>query len=340
MTIKITTAARASNLIHGIAAGLIAEDPSRCRWLVPANACDAVYLSLLSAGAHFQVVDISAETFSMDVYVAAERLQQDPAIAGILYVHGYGASQHARQDLAELRRLAGPAAIILDDRCLCPPELEPDDAVADLVDGILFSTGNGKVVDLGGGGYGFLREDLAVLAPSDHFDPAAEARVLALLNSYEGEGPHAELQNLLSTWLDPQPGPSWAQCRDQILGQLAPTLDHKNHINDIYRNEIPGELALPSSHHIWRYNMQIPEPDQLIRAIFDAGLFASRHFRPYRANHDAASCPVAAELQGSILNLFNDRRFSIDQAKAVSKIVAGHLSTQGRDLTSTCNTRF
>ena len=69
----------------------------------------------------------------------------------VLAVHTYGIEDDFNEQFAALRAI-NPTIAIIDDRCLCMPELEEPNSIADLV---LYSTGEKKQVELGAGGIGY-----------------------------------------------------------------------------------------------------------------------------------------------------------------------------------------
>jgi len=332
MTVRIVTAPRASQLIHAIVAGQLSRRPECRHWLVPANACDAVYLSLMSAGASFDVVDINPINYCLDVDQAIERLSSDRPHAGLIYIHGYGASGSAAADMGRLREAAGPRAAIIDDRCLCPPAVAPEPAGVGPADAIVYSTGYGKVLDLAHGGHAFVSERLALQPVAGVFDPDAEAGLIEVLRTKldsEGQrqgGNDQQVSDWLAHWLPVAPGPAWTSLRRDIERALPGVLDHKRRLNDVYRTQLPEQVVLPGVEHLWRYTIRVPDRDRLLEKVFDAGLFASAHFRSFRSHRDARRCPVAHVVQCSTVNLFNDKNFSVDQAARVSEIIVEHLA--------------
>ncbi|WP_323760970.1 hypothetical protein [Maricaulis sp.] len=332
MTVRMVTAPRASRLIHSIVAGQAARRPDCRHWLVPANACDAVYLSLMSAGASFDVVDIREENFCLDVDQAIEALGGDRSYAGLIYIHGYGASHSAATDIRRLRNAAGPELVVIDDRCLCPPSIDPEMEGLGCADAVVYSTGHGKVLDLGAGGYALVSDGLALLPVEGVFDPAAEAGLIDALRTRIDPGLDQEvavenrIADWLASWLPTAEGPDWPALRHAIERELPAVLAHKSRLNEVYRSTLPAEFVLAGADHLWRYNLRVPNRDRLLERIFDAGLFASAHFRSFRSHLDSGQCPVAHAVQCSTINLFNDKNFSLDQATRVSEIVVAHLA--------------
>jgi|GEM_PF-3034167 len=332
MTVRIVTAPRASHLIHAIVAGQISRRPECRHWLVPANACDAVYLSLMSAGASFDVVDISPDNYCLDVDQAIAKLSSGRPHAGLIYIHGYGASGSAASDIGRLREAAGSQTVIIDDRCLCSPAVDPEPAGVGQADAIVYSTGYGKVLDLGRGGHAFVREQLTLQPAAGVFDPGAEAGLIEALrtevdpDSQLQAGNDRQVSDWLASWLPIASGPVWKTLRRDVEQALPEVLDHKRRLNEAYSAQLPAQIVLPGAEHLWRYNIRVPDRDRLLEKVFEAGLFASAHFRSFRSHRDARRCPVAHEVQCSTVNLFNDKNFSLDQAARVSEIVVEHLA--------------
>ncbi len=158
-------APRASTILYDLLVGM----QDRGTFLLPANICSIVPLTFLKAGTPFEFVDISPETLHMDLeQVQAVLRPHKTAYAGLLYSHTYGGPATPTAQLSELK-LQHPDLFIIDDRCLCVPELEPDPFSAASV--ILYSTGYAKIVDLGYGGYAFLQDGPAYQHHSLPYDP-------------------------------------------------------------------------------------------------------------------------------------------------------------------------
>lgn len=96
--------------------------------------------------------------------------------------------------------------------------------------------------------------------------------------------------------------------------------EHKARLNAIYERELPAEIQFPAGFHGWRFHIRVPGSENLLARLKAAGLFASRH---YPALGDF---PVARELHRSVVNLFNDRYYSEEQARTTCGIVRAHLA--------------
>lgn len=281
---------RASTLLYRAVAARSDGRP----FIVPANSCPVVALAIEAAGASVVFADIDATTLGLDPDAALALVAAAPGrFGGVVFMHPYGRRTPLDAVYARLRE-AQPDLFLVDDRCLCRPSFDAPCPEADLT---LVSTGYAKFVDLGGGGYGLVRE----------------------------------------AWRDPGGTPAWLQGVVEVIAEhtwqaridaaLAGAERHKALVNAIYRATIPREASL-EGFDAWRFNVLVREPDRLVETLFAAGLFASRHY----ALHPAAasgSSPNAAALHERVVNLFNDRHFTAQQAERAATIVADHIGAFG-----------
>lgn len=246
--------------------------------IVPANICGGVVRLLQWMQCTIIYCDINPATLCIDE--EAVLLVVDKADA-ILFVHTYGVETDFAESFAKFRE-RNPKIAIIDDRCLCMPEVEIEDSAADMV---LFSTGEKKPVNLGFGGIGFVADGWKY----------AEFEV-------------EENEVLNNT--------KWELEDDVLLSKMDATIAHKEKLNAIYRKTLPKSILLPEAYQHWRFNILVPNKAEITQAIFDAGLFAGGHYAP-----QSDECPVAAKLYEHVINLFNDEYFTETQAKAVCEII-------------------
>ena len=260
-------------------------------YLLPANVCPVVPETFRAAAQPFEFVDIAEPWLEMDAGQCLERVR-DGAYAGVLFVRPYGSERDPSAFFAGLRS-ADANLVIIDDKCLCRPDCDGG-SISRFADVTLFSTGYAKFADVGEGGFAHLRDDLAYR----HADA--------------GPG-----------WLDLRfPAFPWDEYREHTLATTLAASAHKSTLNAIYAQAIPAEVQLPGMFQQWRFNIRVDDSEQLVAALFADGLFASRH---YPAPGDFA---VAARLHARIVNLFNDRYFTQDQARRAAEIVNRHLSSR------------
>lgn len=196
-------------------------------------------------------------------------------------MHTYGVETDFAESFAKFRE-RNPKIAIIDDRCVCMPEVQIDESAADMVQ---FSTGEKKPVNLGIGGIGFVADGWKYAE--------CEVDENEVLNNTE-----------------------WELNDDVLLSKMDATIAHKEKLNAIYRRALPKRIQLPESYQHWRFNIMVPNKEQIMQAIFDAGLFASGHYAP-----QSSDCPVAAKLHKHVINLFNDEYFTEAQAKAICGII-------------------
>lgn len=254
-----------SNRIHGKA-------------IVPANLCHSVVDTLHCAGMDLVFVDISDNTLCID-YTGVINNAADASL--FLFVHSYGLEIDCPQWFSEVRE-RNPHIAIIDDRCLCMPQLFCQDSLADLV---LYSFCAKKQVDLGVGGIGFL---------SNRWD-------------YQSHfvQPNACLTNQ-----------SWVLDEELILNRSQCVLNHKKHINSIYTSLLPRDIQMSEVFQQWRFNIIVPQKEIVLRELFAAGLFASSHYRSL-----SELCTSASHLHSQIINLFNDFYFTEEQAIKACRII-------------------
>ena len=292
----IAYAHRAAALLHDVVA---ARDGV---WLLPANVCEIVPTTLRAAGRAFELVDIDPETLEPS---REQILERAPRCAGVVFVRTYGATYEADPFFAEVKALREDFTIV-DDRCLCRPDVDGE-LLSPHADVTLFSTGYAKYADLGGGGF----------AHSCHPEPRRGRRP-----------PHQRSEHGVSA------GGSFAvyaaqddrsvcppQYRERVLAERARADATKERLNAIYREIIPEEVQMLPALCTWRFNIRVARPEELVRAIFDAGLFASRHYAPLERGF-----PHAERLHAEVVNLFNDRYFDEEKATLAAEIVRRHVT--------------
>ena len=302
-------------------------------WVVPANVCPAVPLALDLFGVNLKFVDINLATLCLDVDLAAKYKDVD----GIVYVRTYGCGQSSVNDIERLRTNLPPDTIIVDDACLGVPDLEPPATINGGADVALYSTGYGKVLDLGGGAYGFFTRKLANRLDGWVIDPTIFAAILGELSRVprtrihdahpmDYEILHKYHKKNISCYLSPSSVPDWPRYKADISASLPDILAHKAKLNAIYKHGLHRFATLPDGCDDWRYQIIVANAKETVAALFKAGLFASRHYvpanrlwaAPNSANKD---CQQASYLGEHIINLFNDQHFSAIKAYKVVELI-------------------
>lgn len=309
---RIAFARRASTILYNLLVGRGDRRP----FLLPANICPIVPITFLKAGVPFEFVDLSPLDWQMDLN-AADSLLASGGYGGLLYAHTYGEPSTPRDFFRRWRGLDA-SLLLIDDRCLCPPQspAEADDAAHVS----LYSSGYAKFVDLGFGGYAFLAEDVPYRETRLPFDPEAlralEAeykRVVAAREPYRYRD---------SDWLETEPpDQGWEEYWRLVSGAIPSVWEHRRALNEIYESRLPAGLSLPPAYQNWRYNLLVPDKERVLRAIFAAGLFASSHYASLAGIFAPGRCPQAEALAGRVVNLFNDRHYTAEMAEQTCEVI-------------------
>ena len=151
-------------------------------------------------------------------------------------------------------------------------------------DVVLFSTGAKKVIDLGLGGMGYI------------------------CDKWNYENVHEPSGLLLD--LDYKVDKNWFNDQYQI------SMSHKMRLNDIYRKNLPKKIQFSQNYQKWRFNILVEDKNRVLQAIFEDGLFASGHYKPMENGFK-----MADSLYKHVINLFNDRYYSEEQAIRTCEII-------------------
>jgi len=313
---QIVQAPRASAILYNILVSRASDLP----WLMPANICPIVPITFFKARVPFEFVDISAETLNMD-REQAEALIKKRAYSGVLYAHTYGEASAPDDFFANVKSL-NPELLILDDRCLCIPDLEPDhNSSADV---ILYSTGYAKIVELNFGGYAFMKAEVPYQSQRLPFSAQAHTE---LEKAYkESISKNSKFIYNDSDWLETEFDlPARYDYRQQIKDGLKESLQQRATLNAIYATNLPVEIQLPNKYQTWRFNIRVKNKKRIYDAICKAGLFASSHYASLAGIMAESHAPNAQALADEIINLFNDHHFSVQQAGQVCAAIVENL---------------
>jgi hypothetical protein len=307
---RIVQAPRASAILYHI----IASQKERNPWLLPANICPIVPVTFLKARVPFQFVDISAETLHMDLGQAEDLIKQRK-FGGLLYAHTYGEPSTPTDFFNGIKSL-DPELLIVDDRCLCMPEFEAQSPA----DVILYSTGYAKIVDLHFGGYALLRDGLTYQTTNLAFNADDYAEIERAYKKAVQDRVRFVYHDM--DWLETDGIlPEWGDYRQRIEGYLKMSLDQRARLNEVYASRLPPEVQLPLNYQLWRFNIRVKNKIEIMRVIFEAGLFASSHYVSLAGIMAAGSAPQADTLADEVINLFNDRHFDADKAAQVCDLI-------------------
>ena len=246
--------------------------------LLPANVCESVVYTLRYAGLDLKLVDIQADYLCLDQSAV---LQMAPTAAMLLFVHTYGVEDEYHEFFAQVREV-NPNIIIVDDKCLCLPSLDTTETPADLV---LYSTGAKKMVNLGGGAIGYIADQ------------------------WEYDEVEVEPNEYLNN-------ERWLLDTKQLYIKMDAMISHKEKVNAIYRDMLPASIQLPAQYQHWRFNILTDKKDEILKALFAEGLFASNHYPSL-----SLDCAIANNLHNYVVNLFNDQYYTKEQAIRTCEII-------------------
>ena len=271
---KLLTANRATKLLYNF----LKVNNISGKVLLPANICPEVVKTLHYAGMTTQFVDLQVETLCIH-QDAVLSLAKEASV--LLFVHTYGI-EHDFYTFFDQVREQNPDIIIVDDKCLCLPDLEVKDSAADLV---LYSTGERKLVSLGGGAIGYLAD------------------------RWEYDEVEVEESELLSNEL-------WLLDPKQLYMRMDTVIAHKEKLNSIYRSMLPEAMQLPDAYQHWRFNILVPNKEQILAALAAEDIPAES---PSPAQDEA--CVVASKLHTLAIQLYNDKRLTQEQAVRACEII-------------------
>ncbi|MCJ7804924.1 hypothetical protein MUP35_04310 [Patescibacteria group bacterium] len=293
-------------------------------FLIPANVCPIVVTTFLKAKRPFEFIDISNETLCIDHEVILSKIKAgNKKIAGVLFVRTYGTNV-LFDDLFEKIKSAQNSLFLIDDSCLSIPDFKAESKFADAV---LFSTGNTKYVDIGFGGFALLKPNISYDHFEEKYNPKDHEQLIASFREAISNDGTVKYQD--SSWLNfTTPRLSLKNYKNLVSLEEKRSTDLKTKINSVYFNNLPKEIQLGSNFNLWRFNILVPDKEQLLKEIFHNGLFASSHYAPASKLFAGNDCPNACSLYAKVINLFNDFHFDENRALEVTKIIKKFISKE------------
>ena len=273
---KLLTANRANKLLYNF----LKVNHISGNVLLPANVCPDVVKTLHHAGLTTTFVDLQVDNLCI-IQEAVLRLAKQASM--LLFVHTYGI-EHDFYAFFEQVREQNPDIIIVDDKCLCLPDLDVKDSAADLV---LYSTGENKMINLGGGAIGYLADQ------------------------WEYDEVRVEESELLSNEL-------WLLDPKQLYMKMDAIIAHKEKLNTIYRAMLPEAIQLPDAYQHWRFNILVQNKEEILAALQAEGLAAESVYAS-----QSEECLLASNLHAYVINLYNDKSFTQEQAEKVCEVISG-----------------
>lgn len=273
---------RASSLLHRYFIGF----PKGTTVILPVNICEIVHQVVIKSGLIPFFVDISEKySFTINQNQVVDYFEKSKNRNSILLLnHTYGVSFSFCHFVNFLKSNFNVS--IIEDKCLSLPDFN----INRNIDLTVFSTGYSKIVDIGIGGLGVMKESIFLNSPTHYFGENFNAIKELSLNEY--------LMN--------------------IAKKKHPILQRKKVINKIYTDYL-NLFMMGEEYNNWRFCVRVGNKDFLLKKIFEHKLFASSHYRPL--NECRIIYKTSWDLFHSVINLFNDQHITEDQAFECSKII-------------------
>jgi hypothetical protein len=282
-------------------------------YILPANVCPVVPLTLKLANVDIEFVDINKKTLCLDEQECIDIIKGRGDIHGCVFVHTYGTQYNPHSFFKELKTLSSNFKII-DDKCLCKPELTIPQTNADLT---LYSTGYAKYVDLGGGAFGFLQGDLTLSTNLLPYDGTSIDIVYknAIANN-------TKIKTIPKGWLDAfVTNVENKDYSSNVLQSTKLMQSHKEKLNTIYSDILCQIESLAPDFNNWRYNIIVNDKQSILKRITEANMFASSHYQPSSSLFVDKKFSNAENLFSHVINLFNDKYINEEQAKKLSLLI-------------------
>lgn len=294
-------------------------------FLLPNNICPIVPAVFLKSGVKFEFVDIDLESLCMDQDIAIDKIRNNPDIVGVLFVHTFGTDIEC-ESFFKILKAMGREVFIIDDRCLMPPDFDYgiDESYADMA---LFSTGYSKYIDIGWGGFSFIKDEHSYV-PVDL--PFKQEDLVEFTNEMHGcIKKHRRLDYKDSDWLGTTEHlfHNFDEYKSVIETKLESMGIHKELLNSIYKTHLCSRLFLGEQFNGWRFSIVVDRKEDLLNRISSEGLFASSHYCDieFMFKKEYSKSSNSRKVHSKIINLFNDFRFSAEQARKVVSIVNEHV---------------
>ncbi len=300
------------------------------RWIIPSNCCGIIPAVFYKSGTLFETCDITHNNFCIDLQYVSDKIHQNPdEYAGVLFIYTYGVELDIQTAIIAFKE-EHPSVMFIEDKCLCKPAFSENKvAISDVM---LFSTGYAKYTDAGSGGYAFVSSSLSYERHELAYEPEAESNLGKKMKEAINGGERLSPATFTGNWLSGfNPIENQREYFDKIKTLTRISEQRKNEINNVYSSLLSADYCMPGEFNHWRFNIIVNEPEKLINDIVNARLFASRHYCPIDKYISTIShhSQTADWLYGHVINLFNDKYYSPDQAEMTSNLVKKHVAKFG-----------
>jgi dTDP-4-amino-4,6-dideoxygalactose transaminase len=309
---------RASYILYNI----IMQTDSKKKIIVPANVCPIVIATLLKAKKNIELVDINENNYHINTSKIIDMVSNSvESYDSILFVRTYGADLDFNSFFNDLKNINNEI-LIIDDKCLAIPELEPD--FKKNVDATLFSTGYVKYVELGFGGYAFIKDDYPYSRVSLSYEDTDHEQLTNHFREVINGKKDFEYKD--TNWLNGNfPKIQLNEYFQIVANQLEKVHSHKRKINKIYSENLPREIMMGDLYNNWRFNILVDNKEVLLDKIFKNHMFASSHYSPINRFLKKTGFEVSERVYSKVVNLFNDFRYTEDMAYKTARIIQNNL---------------
>ena len=318
--VNFITANRASTILYNF---ILSNDKVKGTWLIPTNVCHFVPATILKAGAKIEILDISEKDLCINQDQVTSRLMNNKKkYSGIIYVRSYGVDNNAADFFSKIKKIKSNL-LLVDDKCLGIPSF--DKKINLLVDLELFSTGYSKYIDLGYGGFAKLNskcnyDKIRLKYSKKDEDTFSEYfKNIVYNNTKVDQQELVEIVNL--NWLNSKEIINKKTYFTEVKAAIKKTKVNKAAINNVYKKALINDVNFKESSANWRYNILVNKRDEILKNLAAQGLFASKHYYPLSKIFEANETPIWNFIYNKILNLFNDFRYTINQAKKTTAII-------------------
>ena len=306
---------RASSILYLF----LLENKGSGKWMIPTNVCHFIPACFIKSNCPFEIIDVNLDTLRMSEEEVISRLIKDGrSYSGILTVRNFGEEFPQISLFNKIKKLA-PHLIIIDDACLSYPDL--DSTISHQVDLELYSTGYSKPVDISYGGFGKIQDNQKKIIPKElNFD---EKKLKQMNSFYKGSLENSigvKQTNFKTNWLLSKKI-NQKEYINNVKLNITKSRIHREKINNTYEKYLNPRLKETRLSTNWRYNIRLSNPRKVLEKIFEKGLFASQHYYPLNLAFKKGHCPNWENVYKTMLNLFNDHRFSELQAKKCCQII-------------------
>jgi len=293
-------------------------------YLLPVNICPIVPIAFCKLQIPFRFIDIDQETLCIDQGTVLSTIT-DADCTGVLFVNSYGIPK-SFDDFFEKVKQVSPGISLIEDKCLSRPSFD-ESSSSPHADITLYSTGYSKYVDIGYGGFAILKEHIAY----KHFELDYQDKDMKIITGeYKSALSNKRSFNYkVDNWLiNKEFSDSEVQSyREEVNAELKKIISKKANLNRIYKTHIPSELHSRVGGKVvceWRFNLMVPNRDALLKEIFNHNLFASAHYEPLNnlfPDSSEGKYPVAQMVFENVLNLFNDRYYTVEKALSTANTI-------------------